>query len=174
MASYVVNPPLGDVDLAAEVYSAATGAVPKFALGTKVETQDGKIFRYCKSQAAKTVGLVYEISYAWEVMDALTTDIDNDAPIMLCVPAETKTAPSGQTYAYAWYQTGGNFAAIELLQSCEPNVELKSTATAGKLFDSTGETIYALKGVFTDGDIDAAATSAACFSHCEIHIPTAS
>lgn len=136
---------------------------PEHAVGTKVVCEDGDVYRYVTWTAAKTEELVYLIGDDWVVGDALSTSNDVQ-PLALGVFPEAATAPTG-TNAYGWIQTGGNFAGIEMLISCAPDVPLYSTATAGKLDDDSSGTklIEGLKA--THAAAGAAAANAAFCIH---------
>lgn len=162
---FVVDPPLGGVDLNEE----ATDGNPKYALGTRVLTNLGNMYRYVGYAAAKTAARVYEITEDWLVTDLLTKTTDGDAPLALGVFKTTTTAPAGTvTTNYGWIQTAGIFPAVGLLISCKASTELMTNASAGKLDDSSGVVVHAIKAT---ASITAAANQE-CFSHCELYIPT--
>jgi len=122
----------------------AEGTLPPFALGTRVVTKDGGVWRFVKAAAAKTAGLIYVVDEDWVVGGGLTTTLAAE-PIRCGIPYATSSAPTAidasASYTFFWLQTGGDFPVITTAGAVTANIALYTTATAGKVDDASTATI---------------------------------
>jgi hypothetical protein len=139
----------------------------QFGVGAKYEHPNGNVYRFCKYQAAKTIGLLYGIDENFEV--SATAVVKTEAHPLAGVPAATTSAPaSGFTYKFGWIQTAGAFARVEAAAASADNAQAFSTSTAGKIDDGddSGAKIQGLKFTAAAGS----ATNTTGFSANEIKV----
>lgn len=140
--AYVIEGPLG-VDITKEYAASSTAPqavdaklLPPYALGTKIQYSDGRIFRFVKSAAAKTLKLAYLIDEDFLVGNGVTTSNDDGVPVG--IPRATTTAPTSldanADSAYFWIQTGGE-ASVTASAAAADAAKVCSGAVAGKLDD---------------------------------------
>lgn len=139
---------------------------PVFTLGTELRFANGDMFQYVSFSAAKAATKPHIVTSAFAATTEITTALAAAAPVELGV----FLANTG-TEGYGWIQRAGLFPAVELATSVNPDVELFTTTTAGRLSSAAGVgRVNALKNVGT------ATTGAGqvrpCFSASPLQIPT--
>jgi hypothetical protein len=139
---------------------------PAFKLGNKIEYSNGDVFQYVSFDGARAAAQPFIVDKDFEAKGAITTTAAGDAPVALGVFADAHAAAG-----YGWIQRAGNFPAVELATSVNPDVELYTTATAGRLSSTpTVGLVQSLKNVGTA--TDGAGQLRPCFSDAEIQIVT--
>ena len=148
--------------------------VPKFEIGARhcevTESGQANIWRYCKYQAAKTIGLLYGIDENFEV--SATAVVKTELHPLVGVPHRTTSDnATGFTYKYGWIQTAGNFDRVEAAAASADNAQAYTTSTAGKIDDGddSGAVIQGLKFTAAAGS----ATNTTAFSANELKVVAA-
>jgi hypothetical protein len=142
--------------------------VAKFNLGTKIESRDGTIYRYVLNDAtAKSANLMYEVDPStWTLVGAgETTTTAADAPKRVGWPQQSGGIAASK---YAFVATGGRKFTISTSAAAAIDVELYTTATAGKVSSTATKLIQGLKLAVAAGS----ATTAEACSAIECYIPT--
>jgi len=130
MGQWVIEGPLG-----VDVTKAAT-TDREFELGTRVVTRDTasekkyRIYRYCKSHAALTVGEIKVINSNFEATMAATATTASGATVQIPLGVAQTVATSATGALYGWLQTGGWFDNVGCINA-SANVQLFASATAG-------------------------------------------
>lgn len=140
-AAYPTTPIIG-VDLTA-VSGSASG--PEHSLGLIVTTTRGEKFEYVK--ALSTVSQYDCVAFIFP--GSATTVFQNGvAPATIAYSSAYRKiaiAPVAiASGAYAWVQTGGGAASVNLLTACQPKAPLFFTATAGSLDDAVSSQACAI------------------------------
>lgn len=111
-----------------------------FALGTRVQCNDGTIWRLVKAASALTTRYAYVVPSTYIVADKLTTSNDDSA--FIGVPYQANTAPTSlnasATYTFFWIQTGGECPFVKTAAVVASGGEVHATATDGALEDASG------------------------------------
>lgn len=111
-----------------------------FALGTRVQCNDGTIWRLVKAASALTSRFAYMIPSTYIVADKVTTS--NDDVSFLGVPAQANTAPTSlnasATYTFFWIQTGGECPFVKTKAIVASGNEVHSSDVDGSLEDASG------------------------------------
>jgi len=121
----------------AGVNIAETSADAKFALGTRVELNDGGVAVYVKSSTSAVSQFAAVAINADGTVDMLTTT--NAATTPRIGFAQVSIA----TGYYGWVHTDG-VVKVNLAANCDDNVPLFTTATAGVLDDATVSAGYVM------------------------------
>lgn len=145
----IVTPDLTSTDTSARV-----------PVGTVVKTSDGGEAVYV--QATSTIA-------QYDAVIIINTSSATGASIG-CVPVTTTNALTSQRLAFAqtaiasasygWVKTAGNDIRVSALIACQPAVPLFTTATAGKLDDTTVTAGYCLGVVLMSSATSASAPPA--------------
>lgn len=137
------------IDLSA-VYVPSTSLYPyatnnqQFALGQQVTAQDNSVWVYVKYGTGGSTGLGFVMVYD-EDFTALMVDNSTGAlgdKIGICPSSVAVAAGS-----YGWLQIFGTCDAIQVLASCNPNVQLATTTTAGALDDTVSSPTINVNGI---------------------------
>lgn len=143
---YATSGQLG-VNLAA-VYAASTALYPyvtdnqQFTLGQQITASDNSVWVYVKYGTGGSTGLGFVCVYD---EDFLAVMMSNDAGAL---GDKIGVAPAAALVDnYGWLQIFGTCDALQVLASCNPNVALASTTTAGALDDSVANPTKNITGV---------------------------
>lgn len=113
----------------------STETVPKYSLGKIEQALDGSFYQYVKGGAALTRYLVYIIDQVtFTATNALTQTNDDTSPIALGIPQQVGGIPLN---SYGWLFVGPGPCVVRALINCAQDVLIYSTATAGKVDDTS-------------------------------------
>lgn len=111
-----------------------------FALGTRVQCNDGTIWRLVKAASALTLREAYVVPATYIIADLLSTS--NDDAALMGIPAQANTAPTSlnasATYTFFWIQTGGPCEYAATAAVVASGGEVHASADAGALEDAGG------------------------------------
>ena len=141
MADYVTDGKIG-IDLTATYASTSAGSTTLFPVtpGTRVTTSNNGVYIFARAES--------DISQFDAVIMSTFADSASLTPVMRAVPVTTTNAAAlgypmvgfAQTAIassyYGWIGING-MLRVNLLIACNPKVPLYTTATAGKLDDTT-------------------------------------
>jgi hypothetical protein len=134
---------------------AATTTTAEFGLGDRHTDHDGKVWTYVQASAAIA-------QYDVVVFDETYTTLA--APVSTSNDARgDKLGVAAVAFAdneYGWLQIYGP-TTLKVLGSCNPHVELTTTATGGSLDDATTSSLVVADGIVTTAaSVSAAAAQA--------------
>jgi hypothetical protein len=141
MADYVTDGKIG-IDLTATYASTSAGSTTLFPVtpGTRVTTSNNGIYIFARAES--------DIAAYDAVVMSTYSDSASPTPVLRAVPVTTTNAAAlgfpmvgfAQTAIassyYGWIGING-ILKVSLLIACQPKVPLYTTATAGKLDDTT-------------------------------------
>jgi hypothetical protein len=141
MADYITDGKIG-VDLTATYASTSAGSTTLFPVtpGTRVNTTNNGVYVFARAES--------DISQFDAVIMSTYADSASSTPVLRAVPVTTTNAKDlgfnmvgfAQTAIassyYGWIGING-VLQVNLLVACQPKVPLYTTATAGKLDDTT-------------------------------------
>ena len=141
MADYITDGKIG-VDLTATYASTSAGSTTLFPVtpGTRVNTTNNGVYVFARAES--------DISAFDAVIMSTYADSASSTPVLRAVPVTTTNAKDlgfnmvgfAQTAItssyYGWIGING-VLQVNLLVACQPKVPLYTTATAGKLDDTT-------------------------------------
>jgi len=141
MADYITDGKIG-VDLTATYASTSAGSTTLFPVtpGTRVNTTNNGVYVFARAEST--------ISQFDAVIMSTFADSASSTPVLRAVPVTTTNAAAlgynmvgfAQTAIassyYGWIGING-VLQVSLLVACQPKVPLYTTATAGKLDDTT-------------------------------------
>jgi hypothetical protein len=150
MADYITDGKIG-VDLTATYASTSAGSTTLFPVtpGTRVNTTNNGVYVFARAES--------DISQFDAVIMSTYADSASSTPVLRAVPVTTTNAKDlgfnmvgfAQTAIassyYGWIGING-VLQVNLLVACQPKVPLYTTATAGKLDDTTVSAGY-IQGV---------------------------
>ena len=150
MADYITDGKIG-VDLTATYASTSAGSTSLFPVtpGTRVNTSNNGVYVFARAEST--------ISQFDAVIMSTYADSASSTPVLRAVPVTTTNAAAlgfnmvgfAQTAIassyYGWIGING-VLQVSLLIACQPKVPLYTTATAGKLDDTTVSAGY-IQGV---------------------------
>ena len=150
MADYITDGKIG-VDLTATYASTSAGSTSLFPVtpGTRVNTSNNGVYVFARAEST--------ISAFDAVIMSTFADSASSTPVLRAVPVTTTNAAAlgfnmvgfAQTAIassyYGWIGING-VLQVSLLIACQPKVPLYTTATAGKLDDTTVSAGY-IQGV---------------------------
>jgi hypothetical protein len=109
--------------------------VPHYSLGKIEQGMNGAFYQYIKAGAALTRYLVYIIDQTtFTATNALTQTNDDTSPIALGIPQMSGGIASA---SYGWVFVGPGPCQVRALINCAQDVLIYSTATAGKVDDTS-------------------------------------
>ena len=141
MADYITDGKIG-VDLTATYASTSAGSTTLFPVtpGTRVNTTNNGVYIFARAES--------DISAFDAVIMSTYADSASSTPVLRAVPVTTTNAAAlgwnmvgfaqnaiTSSY-YGWIALNG-VVKVNLLVACQPKVPLYTTATAGKLDDTT-------------------------------------
>jgi len=146
MADYVIDGKIG-IDLTATYASTSAGSTTLFPVtpGTRVGTSNNGVYIFVRAES--------DIAQFDAVIMSTFSDSASLTPVMRAVPVTTTNAAAlgynmvgfAQTAIassyYGWIGING-MLRVNLLIACNPKVPLYTTATAGKLDDTTVSSGY--------------------------------
>jgi len=150
MADYITDGKIG-VDLTATYASTSAGSTTLFPVtpGTRVNTTNNGVYVFARAEST--------INQFDAVIMSTYADSASSTPVLRAVPVTTTNAAAlgynmvgfAQTAIassyYGWIGING-ILQVNLLVACQPKVPLYTTATAGKLDDTTVSAGY-IQGV---------------------------
>ncbi|MGI9338548.1 MAG: hypothetical protein ACR2P4_08580 [Gammaproteobacteria bacterium] len=118
----------------------------EFELGTQVELDDGRVFVYVHANGAIVAGDVVLVDETWEADQIDTTNSATGFGQRVGV-ATAAFADND----FGWLQINGVVASINVGTSAATNVQLNSTATAGRIDDDATAGSEDVLGIATTG-----------------------
>ena len=141
----------------------ATHTDPKFAVGTEAQGNDGSRWIYVKANSAVTQYMWVGISKDFTMNPGTKTHLDAGRQ-----PAIAQVAFAASEYGWVAIKGGNDGLKVRAKNSCEVNVALYSTATAGYV-DDTSASQTLLNGLVLTDTSTASGAAEECFTHAELH-----
>lgn len=121
-----------------------------FALGERTVGTDGSEWIYASPAGAYAVGVVGYLDTSWNFTAITTTSVSGLSGFQIGVMSQVASVtatPTTTLFDGVWIQVAGGCAAINVTASAAANVQLYTSATAGRISDSSAASAVLLNGI---------------------------